>query len=98
MPEAIQHSSREHSEPEVVPEVSRVLLKLRTRDQDTKMRIEPSKPFGKLFESFKRHAVQKGWADEGAKFTYIFDGDVLKEDDTPADLDVEDDTVIEVHW
>ena len=54
-------------------------------------------PFHKLFASFREHAKTRGWCSEGAKLKFVFDGEVVGENQTPKELDCEDDDVIDVH-
>lgn len=51
-------------------------------------------PFGK----FKDHAISKGWASSETQFKFVFDGDTVKDTQTPENFDMEEGELIEVYY
>jgi len=101
-----QRQCEEAAEPEErgggaqAADLDRLVLKIKARGQDNpiKIKIGKRRPLSILFDKFREIAEQKAWIDEGAKLKFMFDGDVMYEDDTCDDLDIEEDCVIEVYW
>ena len=61
------------------------------------VRQKPDGNFAELRDKFARHAIEKGWAQQGQQFTLEFDGDTLDVlGQTPADHDMEDGDTIDV--
>ena len=75
---------------------SRVVVTLQTKLGDKlQCRLTADAPFLPMFDHFER-----GHQDKllGAQPTFWLDGDKLQGNSTPAELDVEDGTVIDVLW
>lgn len=60
------------------------------------IRIRPGSTFESLFRKVQSYAYQEGWFKNGAKLKFVFDGDVVQPNQTPAELDMEDDMIVEV--
>lgn len=77
-------------------EEARVLVILQTRTgQRQQVRILANAPFSRLFEQYP--GLNKGMP-AGSKPTFWLDGEKISGSSSPADLDVEDETVIDVQW
>lgn len=57
-----------------------------------------SKPLQRLFDTWQRFAIGQEWVTATTNLTFRFDGDALKGDETPEELDLEGEEVIEVTW
>jgi hypothetical protein len=65
-------------------------------DVRLKVRIAPGDPMSKLFTTVQQHMLKKGAMREGQAVRFIFDGDVLRGGQTPEELDMEGDELVEV--
>lgn len=63
------------------------------RDKVT-VRVQPNRPLSLAMEKFSNYAAGAGW---GTVSKFMFDGERLRGEDTPADLDMEADEVIDVY-
>ncbi|GAA5896589.1 uncharacterized protein JCM6883_006953 [Sporobolomyces salmoneus] len=78
--------------PDVKPEGAKHSLRIRLRDQDElTIKIKPNTPMKKVYAAI---SANKGLAPGSFKLTH--DGTLVKEDDTPATLDFEDDECLDV--
>lgn len=62
------------------------------------LQMAASKPLQRLFDTWQRFAVGQEWVTPATNLTFRFDGDVLKGDETPEELDLEGEEVIDVTW
>jgi hypothetical protein len=51
-----------------------------------------------MFLLCRERAEQKAWIDEGAPLRFMFDGELIQDDETCEDLEIEEDCVIEAYW
>ena len=52
----------------------------------------------KLFDAWRTYAQGEKWIDADTNLRFIFDGVALTGSETPLELDLEDEDVIEVTW
>ena len=75
------------------------MLKLRDKGgHETKVRIAPDEAFKRMFDGYKKHAVDQGWVTDAIELKYVFDGNKVSPESTPEEVDAEDDCVIDVSW
>jgi hypothetical protein len=65
-------------------------------DVRLKVRIAPGDPMSKLFRTVQQHMLAKGVIREGQAVRFIFDGDVLRGGQTPEELGLEGEELVEV--
>ena len=82
------------------PEGDRIVVKLRIEQQEEpiKLRIAVDAPLGRLFDKFKEMALKQGWVQAETTPKFMFDGEVLRSEDTAEGQEIEEDCIIEVHW
>ena len=82
------------------PEGERIVVKLRIEEQEEaiKLRIAGNAPLGRLFDKFKEIALEQGWVQADTTPKFLYDGEVLRPEDTAEGKDIEEDCIIEVHW
>lgn len=84
-------------EAETADAANRITLQLQCKHGKARLRVAKTAHLQKVFDKYMQHALKQGWlSDQGAKVTFMFDGDVLRKDQTAADLDLDDDDVIDV--
>eukprot|EP00798_Chlamydomonas_sp_ICE-L_P010443 gene10443-8396_t len=80
-------------------EVVKVKLTCQCKFGKVQICIRPGDPFSKLLKAFKKHALKKGWtksADQEMRMD--FDGDPIGLEQTPDELEVETDDVVDLIW
>ena len=81
------------------PPAAKFLVKLRTKHKtEVKMQIVSKCAFGKMFDKFRNHALSKGWVNDTDVLVFEFDGEKLQREQTPLQLDMENDYVVDVRW
>lgn len=80
---------------------TKICLKLQCSKGDITVRMRPSDIFHKAFEVFMESAKSRGWLSKNATvndLVFYFDGDLVSQNQTPEEIELEGDEVIEVHW
>ena len=78
---------------------TKLTLTCKCKQGSVEIRVRQSDPFSKLQKAFLMLATDKGWLSKPpASIKFEFDGDALKLDSTPADLELEDGYTIDVIW
>jgi hypothetical protein len=63
-------------------------------DRKVTVMVQRNAPISQGMERFAKHAAEQGW---GRVEKYMFDGERIPGDDTPEDLGMEEDDVIDVY-
>eukprot|EP00798_Chlamydomonas_sp_ICE-L_P010442 gene10442-8394_t len=80
-------------------EVVKVKLTCQCKLGKVQINVRPGDPFSKLLKAFKKHAFQKGWTKSADQEMRIdFDGDPIGLEQTPDELEVETDDVVDLIW
>lgn len=79
-------------------EEQKVQLVVQCKDHKKTMQMSTSKPLQRLFDAWKKFAEEEGWIEADTKLRFVFDGDPLSGEETPAELSLEAEDVIEVMW
>ena len=79
-------------------EEHKIQLVVQCKDHKKTMAMASSKPLQRLFDAWKGFAVGEGWIAADTHLRFAFDGDPLKGTETPAELGLEAEDVIEVVW
>jgi hypothetical protein len=88
------HGSEDEEAEEEAPAEQGLRLLLRTASgQQLKFSVKPDTPFGKLFDAFfaKHPELSRG------RTRFRFDGEDVKPTATPASLDIDDESIIDVY-
>ena len=87
-------------EPQVDPEMDKIIVKIQgnMKEAPVKLRIGKRSPLEKLFATFMKRAEELQWLSVGTPVQFVFDGEVIRPNDTAEELDIEEDCVIEAHW
>lgn len=93
-------ASQEAASPSNVEDDGKVVLLLQSKDGKIPLRISKQAPLSKLFEPYKKQAIQKGWlpSAKAASVKFDFDGDRLSGTETAEGLDCDNDDIIGVMW
>lgn len=93
-------ASQEAASPSNVEDDGKVVLLLQSKDGKIPLRISKQAPLSKLFEPYKKQAIEKGWlpSAKAASVKFDFDGDRLSGTETAEGLDCEDNDIIGVTW
>ena len=96
----IEDVGEEGADPQVDPELDKIIVKVQgnTREAPLKLRIGKRSQLEKLFSAFMKRAEQLQWLSVGTPVKFMFDGEVIRANDTAEELDIEEDCVIEAHW
>jgi hypothetical protein len=73
-----------------------VELVFRCSSGSLKLQVPKEGPLGPAMEQFTAQAVQQGWLAAGKAAKFKFDGDRVTEEQTPSELDVDDEDIIDV--
>lgn len=78
----------------------RIVLQMQSKDGKLSLRIGKQVALCKLFEMYKKLAIQKGWLPPGkaSAVSFMFDGDNLDGNETVEGLDCDNDDIFEVKW
>lgn len=93
-------SQEEAASPSNVEDDGKVVLLLQSKEGKISLRISKQAPLSKLFEPYKKQAIQKGWlpSAKAPSVRFDFDGDRLSGTETAEGLDCDDNDIIEVKW
>ena len=96
----IEDAAEEGADLQVEPELDKIIVKVQAKSKDApvKLRIGKRNTLDKLFAAFTKRAEELEWLSAGTPIKFMFDGEVIRSEDTPEDLDIEEDCVIEAHW
>ena len=78
----------------------KIVLKMQSKDGKLALRIGKQMALSKLFEMYKKLAIQKGWLppEKASAVSFMFDGDDLNGNETVEGLDCDDGDIVEVKW
>jgi len=79
----------------------KIILKMQSKDGNvSSLRIGKQMALSKLFEMYKKLAIQKGWLppEKASAVSFMFDGDSLDGNETVEGLDCDNGDIIEVKW
>ena len=68
------------------------------RGTKRKFKLRATDAFSKLMDAAKNTYIKAGKASEADEFTFIWDDDRLQPQQTPEDLNWEDDEVVDIMW
>lgn len=70
----------------------------KSKSEPLRLRVGKRNQLEKLFTAFSKRGVELGWFSLGTPVKFVFDGEAIRPTDTPEDLDIEEDCIIEAHW